>query len=140
MPFMFETHGNNYTIPRKIRELQWRYRTEIRTTIIPYQEKLGNYNAHRRYADCGAIIPYQEKSAPSPKVAAPLFGAQGPFSICFEYTIFFFSLQRNQPRPFFGRAGFLYCGSLSNKLLNQILLPPPYEIPYISIQSLTCKK
>ena len=44
MPFMFGTHGNNYTIPRKIRELQWRYRTEIRTTIIPYQEKLGNYN------------------------------------------------------------------------------------------------
>ena len=43
---------------------------------------------------------------------------RSPFPMCFEYTIFFFSLQRNQPRPFFGRAVFLYCDSISNKLLN----------------------
>ena len=50
-----------YTIPRKIRELQFGRAILQIVRIIPYQEKLGNYNSN--YADNSAriIIPYQEK-------------------------------------------------------------------------------
>ena len=41
------TEGVDYTIPRKIRELQWRVLYAILAVIIPYQEKLGNYNISR---------------------------------------------------------------------------------------------
>ena len=34
----------HYTIPRKIRELQLEHLPDLRVWIIPYQEKLGNYN------------------------------------------------------------------------------------------------
>ena len=34
----------DYNIPRKIRELQYDFATNVRVGIITYQEKLGNYN------------------------------------------------------------------------------------------------
>ena len=50
-----------YTIPRKIRELQYFHFTIHRFVIIPYQEKLGNYNLVNALTITFMIIPYQEK-------------------------------------------------------------------------------
>ena len=50
-----------YTIPRKIRELQFILFRRKFFIIIPYQEKLGNYNYPYDGAYKIPIIPYQEK-------------------------------------------------------------------------------
>ena len=136
---------SDYTIPRKIRELQlmlWqKYHSKIipyqeklgnynvgallpvhisiipyqeklgnynsvtfpsiAICIIPYQEKLGNYNSSPSEIVCPAIIPYQEKSAPSPKVAAPIFGAQKSiFHVFWVYHIFLFFAKKPAPTVF----------------------------------------
>ena len=51
----------NYTIPRKIRELQFKRQHSANVTIILYQEKLGNYNARCNSSPVLLIILYQEK-------------------------------------------------------------------------------
>ena len=51
----------NYTIPRKIRELQSKRPRHLYGVIIPYQEKLGNYNSLSIICCEVVIIPYQEK-------------------------------------------------------------------------------
>ena len=52
---------NDYTIPRKIRELQFGSLYGVFVIIIPYQEKLGNYNWNFALSCFPSIIPYQEK-------------------------------------------------------------------------------
>ena len=68
---MYSERRGNYTIPRKIRELQFVRESRSHFSIIPYQEKLGNYNSLTVNTRNVFIIPYQEKlgnynySAPS---------------------------------------------------------------------------
>ena len=54
-------HIAYYTIPRKIRELQSDSHCYSHLEIIPYQEKLGNYNSLDQQTQDILIIPYQEK-------------------------------------------------------------------------------
>ena len=54
-------YTNNYNIPRKIRELQFRAESPLDPIIITYQEKLGNYNSANSLFAARTIITYQEK-------------------------------------------------------------------------------
>ena len=143
----------NYTIPRKIRELQSVGRLKASYCIIPYQEKLGNYNCCFCASNICNIIPYQEKLGNYNFELASLallviipyqeklgnYNQKSIFHVFWVYHIFLFFAKKPAPTVF--RQG---CFSVLRFDFKQVAelnsASPPYEIPYISIQSLTCKK